>query len=110
MNVVCAAKENRVSPSFQTAQPGDDVNFNCKSDKNVTWKYEDGPLPSNARSKISETHGNVMEILNAKYNNTGDYICQGEDEYGDPFRAKGKLYIPGKLFIENKEVARKNAL
>ena len=105
MTVLCAAGEDRVIPSFQTAQPGDNVKFNCKSDKKVTWKNGDGPLPSNAKTKKApEKYDNVMEISNVNYNNSGEYICQGQDDYGHPFRAKGELHIPGKLFIDYNNV------
>ena len=97
---MCAAGVDRVKSSFRTAQPGDNVKFNCKSDKKVTWKNGDGPLPSNAKTKTSEKYGNVMEISNVNYNTSGEYICQGQDDYGNPFRAKGELHIPGKPFID----------
>ena len=52
---------------------GGTVIFNCESTSHTEWRFNNGPLPSNAR-KLSQTK---LIVVGVALSNYGSYECEG---------------------------------
>ena len=88
---------NPLQPVDQCRQIGRIAYFACKSDENVSWKFNRNKLPSNARSGI---HGGlyVLNITNLQSDNAGMYTCFGTNN-GNDFKADGFLNVISKYIV-----------
>ena len=87
-----------VSPTSDTVTENQTATFYCSADGNptptVTWSRTGDTEP------ISSPH-NKLEIRNATYNDSGDYVCTAKSILGE-VQKQVKLFVEGKHTLESR--------
>ena len=90
----------KVIPSDLMSVVGETVTFKCTSRSQVTWTFNTGELPRNAKTNIYK-NGSLnqwLTITNVRITNSGNYRCYGEIGEGDNskiYRDQGLLKVVG---------------
>ncbi len=91
-----SAPEVIVSPASLTVTEHQTATFYCSADGNpkpsVSWSKISGVRPVNTSSQH-----NKLEIMNAAYNDSGNYVCTASNILGE-VQKEVKLFVEGKLF------------
>ena len=87
---------NQVKPRLLIASIGDTVYIHCTYKSNVTWYFEEGPLPNNAI--LMENHDKYphsLRIQNVRLDNDGSLTCVGQEKSGfdDEFISKSIAFL-----------------
>ena len=72
-----------IRPSVHRAKIGDVVKFQCLSDVDVSWKFNNGRLPADVLSYNEETSDVYILTVFTDKSNYGFYSCEGELYDGD---------------------------
>ena len=87
-----------VSPSYETVDIGDSIEFRCSvtgyPTPTITWKRGGGRklLPDTAT-----TEGAYLRLKHIQSEDEGDYICTAKND-GGVVRRRGLLYVRGNIY------------
>ncbi len=78
----------QVIPRLTITEIGANVKFECFSDSDKVWTFDNGKLPHNVF--ISQ---NTIQIRNAQLINSGVYKCISNDSDNNEHVGEGKLHV-----------------
>ena len=95
---VLVVQDKRVSPSQIITRIEESAYFYCTYESNVTWYFEEGPLPNNAISLGSNIgYSHALMIQDVRFDNAGTYTCRGQD-YEYISESEGTLNVTSTLY------------
>lgn len=85
--------KNRVYPPHQTLYIGDRAKFTCASIRTVTWEFE-RQFPKNSETEVlGDTNLHQLVLYDLQLNNSGKYLCYGQDNDFTYFQDEGLLEV-----------------
>jgi len=98
--VFIVGDDDRLNPKNRVSQDGFNVTLLCTCDNEVTWSKKDDVLPPNIIVKfIQDRKINQLTIVKAVPENSGVYICEGEDFDHLIIKEKATVTVSGAYVI-----------